>query len=142
MSVSVDLYFLISHSVVLCCLCDLLPVCSAQVMMQKNYPELGLFNGSRGVVIGFESGTGYPVVQYLDRKHTAAPAEWTFPRGLNEPAATRTQIPLALAWVSTTVPYRYRYRSLLLLLLLLTDHCSLAIRSDSYADMNMNMIRS
>lgn len=74
---------------------------SAQVMLLKNFPpEIGLCNGSRGVVERFDTQTGYPVVRFLN--HAPMVIErmsWTFERGSNEPVAARTQFPLVLAWV-------------------------------------------
>jgi len=70
-------------------------------MMLKNYTELGLYNGSRGVVEGFQDGTRHPLVRFVKCGQTIIePAKWTFDRATNESPATRQQYPLALAWVS------------------------------------------
>lgn len=78
----------------------------AQVMLKANLnTKDGLVNGSRGVVVGVESGC--VSVKFVDGKvSTLVPYTWT----LEEPASekrmasrkyARTQIPLILAWALT-----------------------------------------
>lgn len=73
----------------------------AVVMGTKNLPQLGLWNGTLGIVIGFERGTNYPKIETRDgRELTIAPAEWAVEEG-GKVRAKITQIPLRLAWAIT-----------------------------------------
>lgn len=73
----------------------------AVVMGTKNLPLIGLWNGSLGIVTGFERGTNYPLVEMRDgRTLTVAPAEWAVEEG-GKTRAKVTQIPLRLAWAIT-----------------------------------------
>lgn len=74
---------------------------SAVVMGTKNLPLVGLWNGTLGVVTGFERGTNYPQIETHDgRTLTIAPAEWAVEEG-GKARAKITQIPLRLAWAIT-----------------------------------------
>lgn len=72
----------------------------AQVMLLINKDlELGLVNGSRGVVIGFSDG-GLPMVQFAETSVLIDPADWW----LTDPEFTgigRRQIPLRVAYAIT-----------------------------------------
>jgi ATP-dependent DNA helicase PIF1 len=72
----------------------------AQVMLICNYsPEEGLVNGSRGVVSGFDSATGEPVVEFVNGKKLRI-STWSWEIDEYE-FAMRVQIPLQLAWAAT-----------------------------------------
>lgn len=69
-----------------------------QVMLKVNLPELKLANGSRGVVIGFGSITGYPIVRFLDgREMEIGPHVWKFEEK-DKVMVIKSQIPLQLAF--------------------------------------------
>eukprot|EP00873_Tetraselmis_striata_P007290 jgi/Tetstr1/427554/TSEL_017680.t1 len=71
----------------------------AQVVLLKRL-DAQLVNGSRGVVVGVEPDTNWPRVRFDNGAVRALePARWTKFAG-NE-AASRTQIPLKLAWALT-----------------------------------------
>lgn len=73
----------------------------AVVMATKNNPVAGYANGTLGIVIGFERGTGHPIVETRDgRELTIAPAEWAVEEG-GKVKAKLSQIPLKLAWAIT-----------------------------------------
>lgn len=73
----------------------------AVVMATKNNPAVGYANGTLGVVIGFERGTSYPIVQTRDgRDLVIAPVEWAVEEG-GKIRARIQQIPLRLAWAIT-----------------------------------------
>ena len=73
----------------------------AVVMATKNNPAAGYANGTLGIVIGFERGTGHPIIETRDgREITIAPAEWAVEEG-GKVKAKLTQIPLKLAWAIT-----------------------------------------
>lgn len=73
----------------------------AVVMGTKNLPQLGLWNGTLGVVTGFERGTNYPKIETRDGKElVVAPADWAVEEG-GKVRAKITQIPLRLAWAIT-----------------------------------------
>jgi len=73
----------------------------AIVMGTKNLPQLGLWNGTLGVVTGFERGTNYPKIETRDgRMLVVPPAEWAVEEG-GKVRAKITQIPLRLAWAIT-----------------------------------------
>ncbi|HYD93445.1 MAG TPA: AAA family ATPase [Candidatus Paceibacterota bacterium] len=73
----------------------------AVVMFTKNNPLAGYVNGTLGVVLGFERGTNWPLVETRDgRTITAAPQEWV----VEEQGKIRAkviQVPLKLAWAIT-----------------------------------------
>lgn len=75
----------------------------AQVMYLVNVQEgYKLCNGSRGIVVGFSPTTDHPIVQFVEHKEpmTVKPYTWHKKIG-NTTVATRTQIPLKLAWAIT-----------------------------------------
>lgn len=73
----------------------------AVVMATKNNPAAGYANGTLGVVIGFERGTGYPIVETRDgREIPVAPVDWAVEEG-GKVRAKITQVPLRLAWAIT-----------------------------------------
>jgi len=71
----------------------------AQVMMIVNSRELGLVNGSRGVVLSFND-EGHPRVRFSDGVRVMAPHTWIYDK---ESVGTFTvrQVPLQLAWALT-----------------------------------------
>ena len=71
----------------------------AQVMLIFNLnPTIGLVNGSRGVVTGFDE-KGFPIVEFMDGLIQAiVPHEWTVE---GQTGVKRQQIPLRLAWACT-----------------------------------------
>lgn len=73
----------------------------AEVMFVKNAPDGSYVNGTRGVVDGFDTTDGHPIVRTFDGGLiTASPDEWRF----EEDGAVRasiTQVPLRLAWAIT-----------------------------------------
>jgi hypothetical protein len=73
----------------------------AEVMFIKNDNMNRYANGTRGVVEGFESDTGWPVVKmYNNRIINVEPEDWNYEdNGIIR--ATLTQIPLRLAWAIT-----------------------------------------
>lgn len=73
----------------------------AVVMCTKNNPVAGYANGTLGIVIGFEAGTGYPMIETRDgRELTIAPADWAVEEN-GKVRAKITQVPLRLAWAIT-----------------------------------------
>jgi len=73
----------------------------ALVMAVKNSTERKYANGSLGVVMDFESGTEYPVVEFKSGKVvTMLPDTWELRDG-DKKRASITQIPLRLAWAIT-----------------------------------------
>ncbi len=73
----------------------------ALVMCIKNSPEKKYVNGSLGVVVGFEKGTDFPVVELKDgRTITILPETWELRDG-DKKRASLTQLPLRLAWAIT-----------------------------------------
>ncbi|MEO5949238.1 MAG: AAA family ATPase, partial [Candidatus Saccharimonas sp.] len=73
----------------------------ALVMAVKNDPSKRYANGSIGTVVEFESGTEYPVVDFLNgRTVTMAPDTWELRDG-DKKRASISQIPLRLAWAIT-----------------------------------------
>jgi len=70
----------------------------AQVMLIINLnPEKGLINGSRGIIVGFEEKTNYPVVQFLSGlQKVIEPYEWEH---IDKKGIIKVkQIPLLLSW--------------------------------------------
>ena len=73
----------------------------ALVMAVKNDPNRRYANGSIGTVVEFESGTEYPIVDFLNgRTVTMAPDTWEQRDG-DKKRASISQIPLRLAWAIT-----------------------------------------
>jgi ATP-dependent DNA helicase PIF1 len=73
----------------------------ALVMAVKNSAERKYVNGSLGVVIDFEPGTEYPVVEFKSGKNVSmVPDSWELRDG-DKKRASITQIPLRLAWAIT-----------------------------------------
>lgn len=72
----------------------------AQVMLVRNVdPDLGLVNGSRGVVLRFSEATGWPIVRFVGGATVEVkPQQW---ESDTDPSFWREQIPLRLAWAST-----------------------------------------
>lgn len=73
----------------------------ALVMAVKNSMQKKYVNGSIGVVVDFEIGTEYPIVEFKNGKVvTMTPDSWELKDG-EEVRATITQIPLRLAYAIT-----------------------------------------
>ena len=78
---------------------ELILAIGAQVMLLTNLnPELGLVNGSRGVVTGYEA-SGAPLVQFLQGQPIPIPAASWESEDLE--GVSRKQIPLRLAYAIT-----------------------------------------
>lgn len=73
----------------------------ALVMCVRNNPEKKYVNGSLGIVVDFEKGTDFPVVELKNgRKLTITPETWELRDG-DKKRASLAQIPLRLAWAIT-----------------------------------------
>ena len=73
----------------------------ASVMCIKNSPERKYVNGSLGMVVGFEQGSDYPVVELTNgRTITIKPETWELMDG-EKRRAQLMQLPLRLAWAIT-----------------------------------------
>lgn len=70
----------------------------AQVLHLKNEPNLGLVNGSRGIVEAFQDGK--PVVRF-DNGKTACIVVHKFSIGAGRNTLSRFQVPLKLGWALT-----------------------------------------
>lgn len=71
----------------------------AQVMLLTNLDlEMGLCNGSRGVVVGFQDTTNWPIVLFKSGTRVIEPAVW---ESEHKPPITRQQVPLRLAYALT-----------------------------------------
>ncbi|MFA6423308.1 MAG: helix-turn-helix domain-containing protein [Patescibacteria group bacterium] len=74
---------------------------SASVMFTKNNPKEGFVNGTLGIVDGFKTDTGLPIVKIRNgRKITVSPAEWIVEED-GKIKGRLSQIPLRLAWAIT-----------------------------------------
>ena len=74
----------------------------AQVMLLKNLGDDRHVNGSRGVVVGFHPDSKMPQVRFLSGATLdLEPAVWEYETRDGDLLATRTQIPLRLAWAVT-----------------------------------------
>ena len=73
----------------------------ALVMAIKNSLERKYANGSLGIVMDFEAGTEYPIIEFRNGKVvTMSPDTWELRDG-EKKRASITQIPLRLAWAIT-----------------------------------------
>ncbi len=73
----------------------------AIVMCTKNNPAVGYVNGTLGCVIGYEMGTGNPIIETRDgREIVVAPVDWAVEEN-GKVRASLAQIPLRLAWAIT-----------------------------------------
>lgn len=73
----------------------------AEVMCTKNNQKEGYVNGTMGTIVGFQSGTRYPIVEARNgKKFVVEPAEWALEENGKVRASIR-QIPLRLAWAIT-----------------------------------------
>lgn len=73
----------------------------AVVMGTKNIAQIGLANGTLGVITGFEKSTNFPKIETRDgRTIVIEPADWVIEEAGRERAKI-TQIPLRLAWAIT-----------------------------------------
>ena len=71
----------------------------AQVMLVTNLDiEAGLCNGSRGVIVGFQETTNWPIVMFKTETRVIEPHVW---ESDHSPPITRQQIPLRLAYALT-----------------------------------------
>ena len=74
----------------------------AKVMFLKNNHDMGVMNGSLGVVVDFDKEDNYPVIQLMDkRKVIAKPETWSINNEKGNPIVTFEQVPLRLAWAIT-----------------------------------------
>jgi ATP-dependent DNA helicase PIF1 len=73
----------------------------AAVMCTKNNTLKGYVNGTLGIVVGFEQGTKYPIIETRDGDRiTIEPTDWNIEED-GKIKASITQIPLRLAWAIT-----------------------------------------
>ncbi len=73
----------------------------ASVMFTKNLPQLGVMNGTLGVVLEYSRSSGFPVIKTLSGALvTADPVEWAIEID-GKIKARITQVPLRLAWAIT-----------------------------------------
>ncbi|HEY5668021.1 MAG TPA: HRDC domain-containing protein, partial [Candidatus Saccharimonadales bacterium] len=73
----------------------------AQVMCIKNSQERKYVNGSLGKIVGFESGTDYPIVELTDGREVVVRYDtWELMDG-EKKRASISQLPLRLAWAIT-----------------------------------------
>ncbi len=73
----------------------------AIVMCTKNNPAVGYVNGTLGSVIGYETGTGFPIIETRDgRELVIAPVDWAVEEN-GKVRAKLAQVPLRLAWAIT-----------------------------------------
>jgi ATP-dependent exoDNAse (exonuclease V) alpha subunit len=73
----------------------------ALIMCIKNNPEKKYVNGSLGMVVDFEKGTDYPIVELKNgRTLTITPETWELRDG-DKKRASISQLPLRLAWAIT-----------------------------------------
>lgn len=73
----------------------------ALVMAVKNSPERKYANGSIGIVIDFEPGSDYPVIEFKNGKEVIMQPDTWEQRDGDKKRASITQIPLRLAWAIT-----------------------------------------
>jgi ATP-dependent DNA helicase PIF1 len=73
----------------------------ALIMCIKNSPDKKFVNGSLGIVVDFEKGSDYPIVELKNgRTITITPETWELRDG-DKKRASLTQLPLRLAWAIT-----------------------------------------
>lgn len=73
----------------------------AIVMCTKNNPAVGYVNGTLGCVIGYEMGTGNPIIETRDgREIVVGPVDWAVEEN-GKVRASLAQVPLRLAWAIT-----------------------------------------
>lgn len=73
----------------------------AAVMFTRNNPLARFANGTTGTVVGFEKGSGLPIVETRDGAMiTAEPMTWVID-DQGKPLASLLQVPLRLAWAMT-----------------------------------------
>ncbi len=73
----------------------------AIVMCTKNNAQKGYVNGTLGVIVGFESGTKYPIIETRGGERiTIEPVDWAVEEDGKQKARI-TQVPLRLAWAIT-----------------------------------------
>jgi ATP-dependent DNA helicase PIF1 len=73
----------------------------AAVMCTKNNASKGYVNGTLGTVVGFESGTKYPIIETRNGDRIMIePADWNIEES-GKIKARISQIPLRLAWAIT-----------------------------------------
>ena len=69
-------------------------------MITVNLPDLGLYNGSRGIVERVQKTTRAPVVRFLDGRLIVIPLH-TWCLVMEKKKVTKIQYPLRLAWAMT-----------------------------------------
>ena len=70
-------------------------------MCIRNNPEKHYVNGSLGIVVDFEKGTDFPIVELKNgRTIVITPETWELRDG-DKKRASLNQIPLRLAWAIT-----------------------------------------
>lgn len=80
---------------------DLIVKEGAVVMFVKNNQPKGYINGTLGIVCGFDSEDGYPIVQtHAGKKIVATPSSWVLEDN-DIVLAEISQVPLRLAWAIT-----------------------------------------
>ncbi len=73
----------------------------AKVMFTKNNPKEGFVNGTLGMVVGFDSYVGLPIIKTNDgRKITVEKMDWSVDEN-GKSRARISQLPLRLAWAIT-----------------------------------------
>jgi len=72
----------------------------SQVMVTANFPEQGLYNGSRGIIVAFTEKK-VPIVKFLDKREIPIQKYvWKY-EGNNKAWIEKVQIPLMIAWAIT-----------------------------------------
>jgi ATP-dependent DNA helicase PIF1 len=73
----------------------------AIVMCTKNNTQKGFVNGTTGILVRFEPGSKYPIIQTKDGEEiTIEPMDWSIEED-GKVKASITQVPLRLAWAIT-----------------------------------------
>lgn len=74
----------------------------AVVLFIKNNPDRGYINGTLGKIVGFDTDSGYPVVEtFAGDTIVASPVQWEVENKTGDVVATIHQVPLKLAWAIT-----------------------------------------